>query len=54
MSKTIEENKLTIIKKTFVRIQFYWEFMCTNESNNENKKNLPIPPSTSVRVRLNC
>ena len=54
MGKSIEKNKLTVtIKKTFIRIQLYWKFICTNKSNDKSKTNLHSFSSTLVTVFLN-
>ena len=49
MSKTIEENKLTVMTNRLLCEFQYWKFICTDE--NMNKTKLP-PPSTPVTVFL--
>ena len=53
MIKTIEENKLTVtIKRLSCEFNLFWKFICLNKNNDQNKTNLPLPPSTSVKVFL--
>ena len=45
MSKAIEENEFTIMIKRFLwEFNLYWKFLCTDESNDKNKRNLPTLP----------
>ena len=43
-SNAVEENKVTyMIKRLLPEFSLYRKFMCTDESNDKNKANLPHP-----------
>ena len=47
MSKTIEKNKQKVMIKRLVwYFNLFWKFICTDKSNDKNKINLPLLPST--------
>ena len=37
MSKAMEKNKLTVIKRLLWEFNLFDKFLCTDENNNENK-----------------